>query len=88
MAGAIAKQILQINGVEVFAYVNSVGDVRLQKNEDLDLSAIFDNDVRCPDECANIMAETITNIKILGDTIGGEITAVAKGVPAGWRACF
>ena len=86
VAGAIAKQILQINGVKVFAYVNSVGDVRLQKKyEDLDLSAIFDNDVRCPDEeCANIMAETINHVKILGDTIGGEITAVAKGVPAGW----
>ena len=86
VAGAIAKQILQKKGVKVFAYVNSVGDVRLNKKyKDLDFSTIFDNDVRCPDEaCANIMAETINHVKITGDTIGGEITAVAKGVPAGW----
>ena len=37
---------------------------------------------------ANIMAETINNIKILGDTIGGEITAVAKGACWMGRACF
>ena len=86
VAGAIAKQILLKKGIQIFAYVNSVGSIRLKKKyKDLNLSTIYDNNIRCPDqECANIMINEILKVKDSGDTIGGEITVVAKGVPIGW----
>jgi chorismate synthase len=86
VAGAIAQQILNKVGVNISAYVSAVGNVKLNKcYADLDLSLIDDNLVRCPD---NVMSEkmilAIEKIKNEGDTIGGEITALATGVPAGW----
>jgi len=85
VAGAIAQQILNKIGVRVFAYVSGVGNVKMNKSyHDLDLSSVFSNYVRCPDlECANKMIKEIENIKSQGDTIGGEIIAIATGVPIG-----
>ena len=49
-AGAVAKTILKLKGIEVFAYVSQVGDLQLQKPyTDLDLTKIDDNIVRTPD---------------------------------------
>ncbi|MEC8853741.1 MAG: chorismate synthase, partial [Bacteroidota bacterium] len=46
---------------------------------------IDSNMVRCPDaEIAEKMIAAIEKTKKEGDTIGGEITALATGVPAGW----
>ena len=86
VAGAIAQQILNKVGVNVTAYVSVVGNVKLNKcYADLDFSLIDDNIVRCP---VNIIADqmilAIEKTKKQGDTIGGEITALATGVPAGW----
>lgn len=85
VAGAIAQQILSKIGVRVFAYVSGVGSVKMNKSyHDLDLSSVFSNSVRCPDlESANKMIQEIENIKSQGDTIGGEIIAIAKSVPIG-----
>jgi chorismate synthase len=86
VAGAIAQQILATIGVEVKAYVSAVGNIKLNKcHKDLDLSLIDSNMVKCPDnKIANKMITAIENIKKEGDTIGGKITALATGVPAGW----
>ncbi len=86
VAGAIAQQILATIGVEVQAYVSSVGSVKLNTcYTNLDLSLTDTNLVRCPDvEIAEQMLTTIEKTKKEGDTIGGEITVVAIGVPSGW----
>ena len=86
VAGAIAQQILATIGVEVKAYVSAVGNIKLNKcHKDLDLSLIDSNMVKCPDnKIANKMITAIEKIKKEGDTIGGEITALATGVPVGW----
>ncbi len=86
VAGAIAQQILKQIGVEVQAYVSAVGSVKMNKcHKDLDLSSVDENIVRCPDsENAAKMITEIEKIKATGDTIGGEITAIATSVPAGW----
>ena len=50
VAGAIAQQILETLGVKITAYVSAVGSVKLNKcHKDLDLTAIDDNMVRCPE---------------------------------------
>ena len=86
VAGAFAQQILNRLGVKVSAYVRAVGSVKMsQSYKDLDLSLNYSNIVRCPDlEYASKMIEEIEHVKRRGDTIGGEITAIAQGVPAGW----
>lgn len=86
VAGAIAKQVLAKVGVVVNAYVSRVGEVALNKSyQQLDLSKTEDNIVRCPD--AEIAKEMIARIEKAAkerDTVGGVITGVVNGVPAGW----
>ena len=50
----------------------------------LDLNSIDDNIVRCPDvDLSKSMIKLIEDIKKSGDTIGGVISCVAKGLPIG-----
>ena len=86
VAGSLAHQILSEIGVEIKAFVSSVGSVRLNKSyKSIDLSKIDDNKVRCPDsEIAKNMISEIVKTKKQGDTVGGEITCFAEGVPVGW----
>ncbi|MEP1097733.1 MAG: chorismate synthase [Cyclobacteriaceae bacterium] len=84
-AGALAKQFIRRKGVECFAYVSQVGDLRMEKNyQELDLSRIDSNDVRCPDaETAGKMFSLIDETRKNRDTIGGIVTGVIKDVPVG-----
>ena len=86
VAGAIAQQILTKVGVQIKAYVSAVGNIKLNKcHKELDLSLIDSNMVRCPDsKFAEKMIAAIEKTKKEGDTIGGEITVIATGVPTGW----
>ena len=83
VAGAIAKQFL--NGITINAYTSSVGDLFLEKPyQDLDFSLTENNEIRCPDpEMAATMINKVKEIRKAGDTIGGTITCVIKGVPVG-----
>jgi chorismate synthase len=86
VAGAIAKQILAKAGVIINAYVSQVGEIQLDKTyKELDLGKTEDNIVRCPDaETAEKMIARIEKAAKDRDTVGGVITGVATGVPAGW----
>jgi chorismate synthase len=83
VAGAIAKQFLR--SVKINAYTSAVGEIQLNKDyQELDLSQIDSNIIRCPDqEVAEKMITKISEIKKQGDTIGGVITCVIQNVPAG-----
>ena len=85
VAGAVAKQILAKEGIEVKAYTSQVGAIRLEGSyADYDLDRAEDNPVRCPDpQKAREMEELIAKVKAEGDTIGGVITGVIKDVPVG-----
>lgn len=84
-AGAIAKQFLRTLGIQCFAYVSQVGNLRLEKDHTaLDLSQTDSNIVRCPDsETADRMVSLIDEVRKSRDTVGGIVTGVIKGVPAG-----
>jgi chorismate synthase len=86
VAGAIAKQILAKYGVNIQAFVSQVGEVKLDKNyKELDLSQTESNIVRCPDSAiAEKMIDRIMQAGNDKDTVGGVITGVVTGVPAGW----
>ncbi|SFQ19186.1 chorismate synthase [Hymenobacter arizonensis] len=84
-AGAIAGQLLAHFGVEIAAYVSSVGEVEVPlEYQELDLSLTETNPVRCPHpETAVRMEARIREAQAAHDTVGGVITGVARHVPAG-----
>jgi chorismate synthase len=86
-AGAIAKKILREQfGVEVLAYVKQVQRIVAEVNPDkVRASGVESNIVRCPDaRAAARMIRLIERMRRAGDTVGGIIEGVARGVPAGW----
>jgi chorismate synthase len=86
-AGAIARQVLrQLAGVEIHAWVASVGDIRAEIDPGtVTRLAIEANPMRCPDIAAAEQMETLVRaVRSEGDTIGGTIEAVVHGAPVGW----
>lgn len=85
VGGALAKMALRQYGITVTAYTSQVGNIALDKDwTAYDLSQIEQNAVRCPDpEAAARMEQLIREVKADGDTIGGVITCIIQGVPAG-----
>ena len=83
VAGALAKHL--IPEIKIRAYVSSVGEISCEKSYDeLDLSQIENNIIRCPDEpTAKKMIKKINEVKKIGDTIGGTITCIIKNCPIG-----
>lgn len=85
VAGAVAKLALKRLGIEVVAYTSQVGPISLERSYlEYDLTQVECNAVRCPDPIkACQMEELIKEVQSQGDTIGGVISCVIKGVPAG-----
>lgn len=85
-AGALAKDILKHQGISIDSYVSKIGTLELKTNyKELDLTKIDNNAVRCPDEdMAQRMFDYVDSVRKAGDSVGGVITGVIKGVPAGW----
>ncbi|MBC6113066.1 chorismate synthase [Pedobacter fastidiosus] len=87
-AGAIAKLLLKQQEIEIFAHVTSVGKIDAPNLESNDLSALLqireENIVRCADPAtAHEMIEFIDSVRKDGDTVGGKISCIVKGCPAG-----
>lgn len=86
-AGAIAKKLLRERyGVEVLAWVKQVQAITAEVDPDQVRSEQIEaNIVRCPDpKAAERMIALIEQVRSEGDTVGGLIEAIARGVPAGW----
>lgn len=84
-AGALAMLALNEHGIKVCAYTSQVGNIFAEKNyTEYNLDAVDDNIVRCPDaSVASRMEELILDVKRQGDTVGGVVTCVVQGAPAG-----
>jgi chorismate synthase len=86
-AGAIARKLLRERfGVEVLAYVKQVQRITAEIDPDrVKTGDIEANIVRCPDApSAEKMIRLIEKMRKAGDTVGGIVEGVARGVPAGW----
>jgi len=85
VAGALAKLALRKLGISIEAYTSQVGNIALEHDyRHYDLSLAENNAVRCPDPGkAAEMEQLIQQVKAEGDTIGGIISCVVKGCPAG-----
>lgn len=85
-AGALAKKLLAGIGVEVIAWVDRVQNVNSTVDPTrVTLQDVESNIVRCPDPiAAEQMLALIEAVRKEGNSIGGTIRCVARGVPAGW----
>jgi len=86
-AGAVARKLLQERGIEVAAYVTELGGIRA-RIEPGDLArlraAAEANPIRCPDQEAAVkMIEQLDAVRQEGDSLGGMVTIIARGVPPG-----
>ncbi|MDO9462208.1 MAG: chorismate synthase, partial [Deltaproteobacteria bacterium] len=80
-AGAVARKLLEREGMRVIAYTLELGGVRAEK---IDLAAARENSLFCPDpEAALRMEERINEVRAQGDSLGGIVEIVAKGCPVG-----
>jgi chorismate synthase len=85
VAGAIAKLFLKQEQISIQAFVKQIGPIAVSDSyEVLNLNLTETNPVRCPDaDTASKMEAYILSLKNEGDTCGGTIQCVIKGVPAG-----
>ncbi len=83
--GAIAKYILQQEGIDLIAYtVQCMGIKAKEMSFDEAKQNYRTNEINCPDpEAAARMEKRVLEIKDEGDTAGGIIELRIKGVPAG-----
>ena len=85
-AGAIALKFLQESlGIEVLSYVEQVGEIATSISpEHVTATEIEANIIRCPDpSVAPQMIDLVRTVQAEGDSIGGIIRSVIRGVPAG-----
>jgi chorismate synthase len=84
-AGAIAKKILAAAGIRIIAYTKEFGGFRCPDMEFDDIVANVEaNMIRCPDAAtAEKMIARSLEVKEMGDTIGGIVEVIARGVSAG-----
>jgi chorismate synthase len=87
-AGAVAKKLLSLVGVDIVSHVIEIGGVKASDNLSLTLSELKERSenspVRCADPNAEIkMMEAIDKAKENGDSIGGIVEVVATGMPTG-----
>jgi chorismate synthase len=86
-AGAIAKKFLSHNGIEIVGFVTELGEIKADiSGSEISVlrSNAESNPIRCPDkDAASQMLELLDRVKLQGDSLGGVVEIVAKGVPAG-----
>lgn len=85
-AGAIARKVLQhsVPGYECLAYVKTIKDIEAKVPANLTAENIESNIVRtCDPEAAERMIELIEKVRSEGNSVGGVVECVVRGVPTG-----
>jgi chorismate synthase len=85
VAGALAAQVLQKLGVESSCYVDQIGTIQLPDANWYSSAQIEASPLRCPEPERSLEMQTyVSELQSLGDTTGGSVRCILKGVPAGW----
>lgn len=87
-AGAVAKKILSLVGVNVVGYVKEIAGIVADNYEHLSLGERREKAEKSPvrsldDEAGKKMMEAIDLAKKEGDSLGGVVEVVAEGMPPG-----
>lgn len=83
--GAVAKLILDSMGIDVIAYITEIRGIKASPvTYETARTNYRKNEINCPDlEAAPKMMEELRKVKVAGDSCGGVVEIVARGVPAG-----
>ncbi len=84
-AAAIARKMLAQHGIKVLGWVSQVHETVAKVDADtVTLRQVEADPTRCPDpDAAARMTVAIEGARSDGDSLGGTVTCVARGVPAG-----
>ncbi|MEO6772151.1 MAG: chorismate synthase [Kofleriaceae bacterium] len=84
--GAIAQLLLARAGVTIVAWVDEVaGQAANVDGAIVTRAEVEANELRCPDPAiAPALIDRVEAARKAGDSVGGVIRAIARGVPAGW----
>ncbi|OKL37989.1 chorismate synthase [Domibacillus mangrovi] len=87
-AGAAAKKLLKLLGIEIASHVIEIGGIRAESVQFNTIQELQErseeSSVRCLDEdAAKKMIEAIDSAKKNGDSIGGVVEVIAEGMPIG-----
>ncbi len=85
MAGAVAKKLLGLIGIEVLAHTIEIGGVKAApQGLDKIRSRASQNPLKCADlKAARQMARVIEQAREAGDSVGGIIEAIGLNMPVG-----
>ena len=87
-AGAVAEKMLSAYlPVQIVAWVEAVGSIQARRPDlaTLTRAEVDASLIRCPDaETSRKMVAAVEEARDAGDSIGGVIACVCRGVPAGW----
>jgi chorismate synthase len=85
MAGAVAKKLLRLIGVEILAHTVEIGGIKARPRELDELRHSLDqNPLKCADlEAAKEMAQAIEKARKAGNSLGGIVEGLALNVPTG-----
>jgi len=80
-AGAVAKAICEKENITILAYTSELGGIKAGSR---DLSKINNNMFFCPDlDAAKKMENRVADVRKRGDSAGGIVEVLARGVPKG-----
>ncbi|MDE7148993.1 MAG: chorismate synthase, partial [Bacteroidales bacterium] len=84
-AGALAQCFLKTAGVQVYAYTEQIGGVRCtQPYTAYDLARVYEAPLYCPAlDAAAAMETELARCMADGDTVGGCVRGVIRGLPKG-----
>mgnify|MGYP002633547550 CR=1 FL=1 len=86
-SGAVATKILQEKfNIDIVAWVSSVGEIDSAPVDSnvISRAEVDTTIIRCPDhEAATKMAKLVTELKEIGDSVGGVVSCVIRNVPVG-----
>ncbi|MCL2388893.1 MAG: chorismate synthase [Elusimicrobia bacterium] len=87
-AGAVFKALLKAFGINVLSFVNQTGAAKLNTASFKNIADLIkkaeSSQVRCPDDkTSQKMISEIKRAALKGDTLGGQVTVMALGLPVG-----
>jgi len=87
-AGAVAKKLLSLVGIELVSHVVEIGGIKANVDPSLTVEAIKERTENSPVRVADSnveqdMMNAIDEAKQNGDSIGGVVEVIATGMPAG-----
>lgn len=92
IGGAVAEKFLSlaVPGFEIVGFVSSVGKFKMSEEQiakyigSVSRAEVDETIMRCPDkEMSAEMQQFVTDLKVAGDSVGGQVTCVIRKTPIG-----